>query len=171
MQRILTNKKEQIMEDRNKYVEQLKKQAILLNHGRLIQILISIFADKKHLERLEKREGQEVQIDFPEYDVPVNSLTFVLSKSPSDPYLRTSENPKVTIIFKVCEENLIPLLSKVISTKYTLLGVLKLTFKYLLTGRIRYKPKWAVFSLFTVLRCFLVGSNEMILDNPLKKRG
>lgn len=167
MQTILDDK-EQTINDRNKFVDLLKKQAILLNHGRLLQILINIFADKKHLEKLEKREGQEIQLDFPGIDIPTNSLTFVLSKSPSDPFLRPSENPKVTIIFKTSEEKLIPLMANVVSTKYSIFGVLKLLFKYLLIGKIRYTPKWAIFSLFAVLRCFLIGNNEMIKNNPLK---
>lgn len=167
MQKTL-DKKDQFLEDRDKFVEDLKKQAILLNHGRLLNVLINIFAEKRHLEKLGKREGQEIQIDFPSYDIPTNSLTFVLSESPSDPFLRPSENPKATVIFKVKEDKLIPTLAKVVSTKYSIFGVLKIIFKYLLTGKVRYKPKWAIFSLLALLRCFLIGENEMIMDNPLK---
>lgn len=157
------------VEDRDQFVEELKLKALILNHGRLLQVLINNFAEKKYLEKLYKREGQEIQIDFPAYDTRPNCLTFVLSKSPSDPYMKPSENPKATIIFSVKEENLVPTLVDIISTNYGVFGVLKIFFKYLFTGKIRYKPKWAIGALLAVLRCFLVGKNDMILENPLKK--
>lgn len=155
--------------DRNALVEDLKKKAILLNHGRLLQILINVFAEKETLKKLAKREGQEIQINFP-YDLEVNCLTFVLSESPSDPFMRPSENPKATITFNVPEDKLIPLLIQIVTTKYSMFGILKLLFKYVLTGKIRFKPKTAIGALIATLRCFLIGGNELVDREKVKEK-
>ncbi|MHA1274993.1 MAG: hypothetical protein ACTSQJ_10285 [Promethearchaeota archaeon] len=155
-------KKEINQIDKEELVKKLKKEAILLNHGRLLQILINLFSKEKYREKLEKREGQEIQINFPAYDIEPNCLTFILSKMPSDPYVGSSKNPKVIITFNVSEEKLITLLTNIVSTKYGFFGLLKLIFKYLLTGKIKYKPKRAIGALIATLRCFLIGNHEYL---------
>jgi len=159
----------QDQEDRNALVERLKKQTILLNHGRLLQILINVFSEKETLKKLKKREGQEIQINFP-YDLEVNCLTFVLSESPSDPFMRPSENPKAIITFNVPEDKLIPLLVDIVATKYSIFGILKLLFKYVLMGKIRFKPKTAIGALIATLRCFLVGGHELVDRDKVKEK-
>jgi len=150
--------------NRDELVEKLKKQALLLNHGRLLQIMINVFAEKKSLEKLGKREGQEIQINFPAYDIEPNCLTFVLSKTPSDPVLKPSDNPKVVITFNATEEELVPMLIKIISAKYNAFGLLKLVFKFLLTRKITFKPKRAIGALLSTMSCFLIGNNELLFN-------
>ena len=159
----MINSKNTDIKDREELVKKLKTQALLLNHGRLLQIMINVFADKKILEKLRNREGQEVQINFPAYDLDPNCLTFVLSETPSDPVLKASDNPKVIITFRATEEELVPMLIKIISTKYNMFGILKLLFKYILTRKITYKPKRAIGALLATLKCFLIGNNEILL--------
>ncbi len=150
--------------DRSEVAKYLRNQAIIANLGRLIIIIVSNFAEEKHLKNLGKREGQEIQINFPAYDTDPNCITFVLSKLPSDPYIGPSDNPKATVIFNVREEKLIPLLVDVVSTKFNVFGLLKIVFKYLLTGRIRYKPKTAIRPLITLLSVFLIGKNAIFKE-------
>ena len=89
-------------------VFQLKKRAIMNNFGRLLQILINLFSTKKYLKKLEKWAGKEIQLNFPGIPIEENTLTFVISDSPTDPFLRSSENAIATITFNVEEEEIIP---------------------------------------------------------------
>ena len=157
--------------DRNKLADYLRKQAIIANYGRLIIIIVSNFASEKNLRKLGKREGQEIQIDFPCYDIDPNSITFVLTKLPMDPFIRASNNPKATVIFNVSEEKIIPMLTDIVSTKYNIFGFLKIIFKYILPGRIRYRPKWAIGPLIALLSVFLIGKNKIFKEGEWLKNG
>jgi len=153
--------------NKDELVSKLKKEAIIANFGRLLTVLINLLANEKSLEKLGKREGQEIQINFPAYDIENNCITFVLSKTPSDPYIKPSENPKAVITFNVKEDNLIPMLVDIITTKYGILGLLKLVFKYMLTRRIKFKPLKSLGAIIALMRCFLIGNHD-VFKRPKK---
>ena len=147
--------------NRDELVNKLKQEAILTNYGRLLTVLINLYVEKRFLDKLDKREGQEIQLNFPQYEIEKNSLTFVLSKTPPDPKLGPSENPKAIITFKVKNEKLIPTLVDIVRTKYNLFGLLKLIFKYLLTGKVRFKPKRAIGAVMGMMKLFLIGKHDV----------
>jgi len=150
--------------DREELANRLIKEATLQNFGRLLQILINTFTEKKYLQKLEKREGQEVQINFPALNIKINCLTFVLSKTPSDPYVRPSHNPRVEITFNTREDNIVESLIDIVSSKYTFFGVIRLLFKYFLTGKIKYKPLKRLGTTLATLRCFLIGNSKILKE-------
>ena len=68
-----------------------------------------------------------------------------------------------TTTFNIKKEKLIPTLVDIVKTKYNLFGLLKLIFKYLLTGKIRYKPKTALGAVMGMMKLFLIGKNDVFI--------
>ena len=152
---------------KEKLVFQLKKRAIMNNFGRLLQVLINLFSSRKYLKKLRKWEGKEIQLNFPGIKIEDNSLTFVISDAPTDPFLRTSEDAIAIIDFNVEEEEIIPLLINIIKTKNTIRGILKILFKYVIRGKIKFKG--SIRALIAVIRCFLIGSHEIFTTGKLSE--
>ena len=148
-------------------VFQLKKRAIMNNFGRLLQILINLFSTKKYLKKLEKWAGKEIQLNFPGIPIEKNTLTFVISDSPTDPFLRSSENAIATITFNVEEEEIIPLLIDIIKTKNSIRGILRILFKYVIKGKVKFKG--SIRALIAVIRCFLIGGHEIFTTGKLRE--
>lgn len=137
----------------------LKKEAIVSNDGRLMWILLTLFAKKKYLNKLGKREGQELQLNFPGYGLENYCVTFTLSSSPTDPKMVPSDNPKAIITFNVEPDKVVPLLADVVRTKYGLKGIAKILFKFVLTGKIKFKGSLG--ALLAMLKCMLIGYHDM----------
>jgi hypothetical protein len=152
---------------REDLVFQLKKKAVMTNFGRLLQVLINLFAEKKYLKKLGKWEGKEIQLNFPGIKIKENCLTFVLSETPSDPYLKSSENPISIITFNVDEEDIIPLLIKIIKTKNKWRGIIKILFKYVIPGKVKFKG--SLRALIAVIRCFLMGGHEIFSTGKIEE--
>ncbi len=151
---------------REELVFRLKKRAKMTNFGRLLQVLINLFAQKKYLKKLGKWEGKEVQLNFSGIKVEENALTFVLSESPSDPYLRPSDDPIAVITFNVEEDEIIPLLIKIIKTKNNWIGILKILFKYVIPGKVKFNG--SLKALIAVIRCFLIGDHQIFKTGEIE---
>ncbi len=149
--------------DRNDLATNLVNEATVSNLGRLLQILINNFADKKYLAKLAKHEGEEIQLAFPTIPTEKNTLTFVLSNAPSDPSLKPSDNPKATIVFNADYEKLIPMLIDVVTSKFNIFGILKIAFKYILTRKIKFSGSLG--ALVATLKCFMTGNHPMVKKN------
>ena len=63
----------QVKEEREALVDRLKKEAILQNIGRLLYIFMTLFSKKEVLKKMGKREGQEVQMNFPALSPPLEN--------------------------------------------------------------------------------------------------
>ena len=150
----------QVQREREELVDRLKKEAILQNIGRLLYIFMMIYSKKEVLKKLGKREGQEVQMNFPALSPPLENpcLTFVLSEHPSDPYMGPAKNPVLTITYNVEIEELFTTLNTMVSKK-TLFGLIISMVKDLFKRKIKTKGSLRASLLFSKL--FLIGDNEM----------
>ena len=150
----------QVQREREELVDRLKKEAILQNIGRLLYIFMMIYSKKEVLKKLGKREGQEVQMNFPALSPPLENpcLTFVLSEHPSDPYMGPAKNPVLTITYNVEIEELFTTLNTMVSKK-TLFGLIISMIKDLFKRKIKTKGSLRASLLFSKL--FLIGDNEM----------
>ena len=144
--------------DREELTNRLKTQAKLQNLGRLMTIFINLLSKKKVLKKLAKREGQEVQINFPAYNIENNCLTFTLSEYIADPVLKPSENPILTITYNMEENELFSILNKMVTKKSTL-GLLGFLLKNLRKGKIKSEGSLRVSILFSKL--FLIGDHDI----------
>ena len=150
----------QVQREREELVDRLKKEAILQNIGRLLYIFMMIYSKKEVLKKLGKREGQEVQMNFPALSPPLENpcLTFILSEHPSDPYMGPAKNPVLTITYNVEIEELFTTLNTMVSKK-TLFGLIISMIKDLFKRKIKTKGSLRASLLFSKL--FLIGDNEM----------
>ena len=150
----------QVQEERAELVDRLKKEAILQNIGRLLYIFMTLFSKKEVLKKLGKREGQEVQMNFPALSPPLENpcFTFILSENPSDPYMGPSKNPVLTITYNVEIEELFSTLNTMVSKK-TLFGLIISMLKDLRNKKMKTKGSLRASLLFSKL--FLIGDNEM----------
>lgn len=164
--RSLTRSRENKPIDREELVNRLKTEAKLQNLGRLMIILINLLSKKKILKKLAKREGQEVQMNFPAYKIENNCLTFTLSEYMSDPVLKPSENPILTITYNMEENELFSILNTMVTKKSTL-GLLGFLLKNLRKGKIKSEGSLRVSILFSKL--FLIGDHEIFQKEKKKK--
>lgn len=150
----------QVQREREELVERLKKEAILQNIGRLLYIFMTIFTKKEVLKKLGKREGQEVQMNFPALSPPLENpcLTFILSENPSDPYMGPAKNPVLTITYNIEIEEIFTTLNKMV-TKRTLFGLIISMIKDIFKTKI--KTKGSLRASIAFLKMFLIGGHEM----------
>lgn len=143
--------------DRNQKAIELRKQSIAGNIGRLFQMLIDIYGPEiKSLERIKKREGQEVQLYFKALET---IITINLSKTRLKPYMRPSDIAVATVELVMEEDKIIPTIVDLIRTKNNLIGLLKVFFKYLITGKIKIKGSWG--AAIKVVRLLNNGTHSM----------
>ena len=130
------------------------------NFGKLYLLLVNIFGMDNTIKKVGKREGQEVQVYFKAYD---QYMTLTLSSVDLKMRDGPSENAKATLKFKMKAEEVIPIVCKVIQMKANIFGLLKLTFKYMLTNKVFFSG-----SIGAALRASLL---LMVGKNPMYKRG
>lgn len=143
--------------ERNQLALDLRKQTIAGNIGRLFQMLVDIYGgDIQSLEKVKKREGQEVQLFFKALET---TITLNLSKVRLKAYMRESENAVATVILNMKEEKLIQVIVDLIRTKNTFAGLLKVFIKYIIPGKIKLKGSWG--AAIKVVKLLNIGTHPM----------
>ena len=147
------------MESKSERATELRNEAMAGTVGRLFQMLVDIYGEPE-LESLEKvvkkREGQEVELNFKPLDVTV---TFTLSRSRLIPHMGKSSKSVGEVILNMPREDLIPSFNEFIRTKNNLWGLLKMIFKYFLTGKI--KIKGSLGACITLWKLLFIGKHSM----------
>ncbi|TFG25437.1 MAG: hypothetical protein EU529_00980 [Promethearchaeota archaeon] len=117
--------------------QKLRNQTIAATIGRLFQMSVDIFGlDIKSLDKVGKREGQEVELYFEALDT---YITLTLSKSRLIPHMGPSDNSVATVILTSEKENLIPDIIKMMRMKNNLSGLMKVIFGHVLKHKIKIK--------------------------------
>ena len=133
-------------------------ETMLLNFARLAKILIDVYGFDEAFQKVGKREGQEIEFCFPALD---GYLTFILVKNKSDfeARMERAKNPAATAIIAVKRDEIIPLMSDIISTKSNIFGILKVFFKYIIPRKA--KINGSLLSFIRLFRCLAIGKREM----------
>ena len=130
------------------------------NFGKLYILLVNIFGQDKSIKKVGKREGQEVQVYFKEYD---KYLTLTLSSIDLGMRPGPSDNAVATLIFKMKAEKVIPIACDLIKTKANIFGLAKIVFKYMFTNKLFFSG-----SIGAAIRAaFLL----MVGKHPMYKKG
>lgn len=142
------------LEDRAK---ELLRETKLLQITKSANIVIDIFGIQKAFDRVKKREGQEIEMYFPALD---GSITFTLVSDcrKFDARCRTPSNPAAKIIMNVKDEDILQLISDIMTLKDNIFGLIRMLPK-LLTGKI--KIKGSLISAIILCRCMMIGKHEM----------
>jgi len=142
---------------REERAAELRDQTIAGNIGRLFQMLVDIYGkDINSLEKVKKREGQEVELHFQALDT---IITMNLSKNKITPYLGSSDKAKAKLILTMNKEELVPTIVDLIRTKNNFLGLLKIIFKYILPKRIKIKGSFG--AAIKIVKLLCIGTHPM----------
>ncbi|MBD3349885.1 MAG: hypothetical protein GF364_00185 [Candidatus Lokiarchaeota archaeon] len=148
------------------------RHEIKVSHlARLFQILTDTYGIKKNMNNLDKIEGQEILAYFPKLGDRYARL--VISNRHLHPEIGKSANYSAMITFNLESHNIVPVINDVIRTKATLFGLIKLIFKYLLTGKI--KLNGSLKTAIIVLKTIMIGKHDMYKEEinwkPMKPIG
>ena len=144
------------MEREQKALE-LREQTIAGTIGRLFQMLVDIYGTEiKSLDKIKKREGQEVELFFKSLN---KSVTMNLSKTVLKSYEGKSDKAVATITLAIPKEDLISTINDLIRTKNNFLGLLKVVFKYILPRKIRIKGSLG--AAIKIIKLLSIGTHSM----------
>ncbi|MHA1734373.1 MAG: hypothetical protein ACTSU5_20730 [Promethearchaeota archaeon] len=146
---------------------EIRRDALVSNLARLFQILTNTFGLDKAMGALRKIEGKEVTALFPKLGGRAATLKVVDGQL--FPHEGPAKNPAATVVFNVEEPDLVPLINSVIRTKANLGGLLKLTWKYLLRGKIKVRGSLGV--ALKVIKCLMIGEHRMYADEKRVLKG
>jgi len=137
--------------------ENLVRETKVLNIARLAKMLVDLFGLDEPFKKIGKREGEEIEMYLVELD---GYITFVLTSERKNFNCRVEKanNPVARIIISVEEENIISVLSSIISSKSNIFGLMKLL-KYLIPGKIKIKK--SKIAAIKFVRCLMIGKNEV----------
>ena len=122
----------------------------------MLYLLVNIYGLPESKKRMKKIDGKEFIIGFPALD---GSITYKVSGDRVVPFIGESEKATGRFIFKIKEDKIMPTIQDVIRMPGTTLGVLKLVFKYMLTGKVRFGG--SIFSTINFVKCIMIGKHEM----------
>lgn len=135
--------------------EKLRNQTIAATIGRLFQMSVDIFGiDIKSLDKVGKREGQEVELYFEALDT---SITLTLSKSRLIPHMGASDNSVATVILTSEKDKLIPDIIKMMRIKNNFSGLMKVIFGHVLKHKI--KIKGSLGAAIKVIKLLSIGTH------------
>lgn len=137
--------------------KELLRETKLLQITKSANIVIDIFGMQKAFDRVKEREGQEIEMYFPALD---GSITFTLVSDyrKFDVRCRTPTDPTARIIMNVKENDILQLISDIMTLKDNLFGLMRMVPK-LLTRKI--KIKGSLISAIILCRCMMIGKHEM----------
>ncbi|MHA1785822.1 MAG: hypothetical protein ACTSVE_11575 [Candidatus Helarchaeota archaeon] len=123
----------------------------------LLYYLVNIYALPKAKKKLkEKLDGKEILVEFPS----INGLiTFKIMGDRVVPYMGSSGNAVARFSLKVKESQLTEAIEYIIKSPGTNMGLLKLIFKYFLTGKAGFGGSLG--ATITFLKTIMIGNNEM----------
>lgn len=125
--------------------------------ARLFQILTDTYGQKKQMNALRKLEGEEISAYFPRLGNRYASLKS--SDAHLIPFLGKSNDPVAIIEFNLSSDDIVPVINDVIRTPANLIGVLKLSIKYILSGKIKLRGSLMKAILF--LKTIMIGKHPM----------
>ncbi|MBN2151505.1 MAG: hypothetical protein JW839_08670 [Candidatus Lokiarchaeota archaeon] len=147
--------------------QDLRDEARASSLGRLFQLLTDIFGQRKQMLSLGKIDGAEVLAVFP--SLGDRCVTWKVSNCHILPYMSKSDHTAAQIVFNVPRDAIVPLLVDVIKTKANVQGLLKLLFKYVLTGKV--KLKGALTTALKVIMALMVGAHPMYAEERRARSG
>ncbi len=151
---------------RLEFSEVNRKQSRISNFGKLYLYLVETFGyPRKTQKKVGKREGQDVQLNLLAFKNKLNetgAITVTLSKTKLNITLGGSDSAKATINFRMKEDKIIPIVCDIIRTKANIWGLAKVSFKYIIPGKIRFKG-----SIFAAIRAVLL---MMLGKHPMYKK-
>ncbi|TXT63519.1 MAG: hypothetical protein BAJALOKI1v1_710014 [Promethearchaeota archaeon] len=144
-------------EERNLKAIELLKETKILNITKLANMLIDLFGLDEGFKKVGKRAGQEIELYISALQ---GSITFPLVSRRENFECRAEKanDPTATIVIDVKEENVLKLLSNIIRSKANIGGLAKLVPK-LLSGKV--KIKGSLFAALTLVKCLMIGKNEI----------
>ncbi len=133
-------------------------EAKLLNFARLAKILIEVYGFEKPFQKVGKREGQEIEFYFSSIE---GYITFILVKNKFDfePRVERAKNPVTTAIINVKRDEIVPLMSEIVSMKNNIFALLKIFIKYIIPKKIKINGN--LLSFISLFRCLAIGKREM----------
>ena len=147
-------------------VEDIKQAARVSNLARLFQLLTNIFGVKKNMKSLEKLEGKEVSIHFP--TLGDRYATIKVSNSLLHPFIGVPDNPSAIVVFNDKPENLVPTIIDVIRSPGSIMGIMKILFKYVIPGKIKLKGNLLI--ALNVFKNLMIGQHEMYKAEKRSKK-
>lgn len=143
---------------------QLRNQTIAGNIIRLFQMLVDIYGgDINSLDKVKKREGQEVEIHFNALDT---ILTVSLSKTRLGANMGPSDKAVASVILTMKKEKIIPTINNLIRTKNNTMGLIKVLLKYVLPGKI--KLKGSLGAAIKIIKLLSIGSHPMYKSERIR---
>lgn len=134
-----------------------KYKAKVSHLARLLQILTDTYGIPKNMNALKGMEGSEVSAFFPK--LGKRYATIKISNCCLYPIFSKAEKPVATIIFNLESDEIVPVINDVIKTPANLLGITKLVFKYVVTGKI--KLRGSLFKALTIIKTIMLGKHPM----------
>jgi hypothetical protein len=131
---------------------------IKISHfARLFQILTDVYGISENMGKLRNMEGMVVNAAFPKMNQQYASIR--ISNCHFYPQEGKAEHAVATIIFNLEANQIVPTINDVIRTNANLLGLTKLTFKYLLPGKIGIRG--SLFKAICFIMSIMLGKHPM----------
>ncbi len=125
------------------------------NLGRLFQILTDVFG-MENTKGLSKIEGQEVLIRFVKMK---ESIIIKVIHGRIYPLEHKSHTPSTAIEFWVEPDEIVPILNDIIRTPDSILGILRIFLKYVISRKLR--PKGSLRIIIHIMRALMTGKHPM----------
>lgn len=135
----------------------LAKETKILTIARLTKMLVDLFGSDMSFKKIGKREGQEIEIYFKEWD---QYLTFIMTadRNNFDCYAEKAKNPISKIIIAVKEDKILQVFSKIARSKSNFFGLVKLL-KYIIPRKIKIKGSYL--SVLKWVRTIMIGKHKI----------
>ncbi len=143
--------------NRENRAENLVRETKVLNIARLAKMLIDLFGLDESFRKIDKRDGQEVEMYLRELD---GYITFTLTSERKnfDCRVEQAKNPVSRVIINVKEKDILKVLSSIIRSKNNIFGLLKLS-KYIIPRKIIIKGSFG--AAMTLVRTLMIGKHEV----------
>ncbi|MHA1311108.1 MAG: hypothetical protein ACTSQO_09275 [Candidatus Helarchaeota archaeon] len=144
--------------------EQIKLNVL----ANLFRMLVDIYGYPKAKKNLSKIESEEIYVHFPYLK---GGIIFrphgerVIGQVVKE--LKDSEKPKARLNFKVKDEKIYDVIEKIIKYKSNNWSILKVFFKYILTGKVGLSIL-KVGTIIVLFKCLMIGDHPMYKEVDIR---
>ena len=145
--------------------EQIKLNVL----ANLFRMLVDIYGYPPAKKNLEKIEGKDIYINFPYLNGGIickPSAGRIIGNATS--LLADSEKPRARVNFKVKDKKIYDILERIIMMKSSNYSIIKILFKYILTGKIGLSLT-SLGTIMTLFKCLMIGNHPMYKKVNIKE--